>query len=43
LCRRCNVALGYLQDDPRLALQAAKYLERWQHGDDSGVERSQAS
>lgn len=29
LCRKCNVALGYLQDDANLAQRAAKYLASW--------------
>jgi len=28
LCRRCNVALGFLRDDPELADLAAAYLRR---------------
>lgn len=27
LCGRCNIALGYLKDDPRRARAAAEYLE----------------
>lgn len=30
LCRKCNVALGYLQDDADLAQRAAQYLANWQ-------------
>lgn len=28
LCHRCNVALGYLQNDPDIALRASMYLMR---------------
>lgn len=27
LCRSCNTALGFFQDDPTLCLKAAKYLQ----------------
>jgi N12 class adenine-specific DNA methylase len=26
LCRSCNLALGYLEDDPRRAIRAARYV-----------------
>jgi hypothetical protein len=29
LCNNCNVALGFLQDNPTLARKCADYLERW--------------
>jgi len=29
LCKRCNVALGMLGDDPALARGAADYLDKW--------------
>jgi hypothetical protein len=28
LCRTCNLALGYIKDDPTLARRLAAYLER---------------
>jgi hypothetical protein len=27
LCNKCNLALGFLRDDPKLALRAAEYLK----------------
>lgn len=30
LCTRCNMALGNLRDEARIALGAALYLEEWQ-------------
>jgi ATP-dependent exoDNAse (exonuclease V) beta subunit len=29
LCRRCNLALGHLLDDPILVHRAAAYLDEW--------------
>lgn len=29
LCANCNSAMGMLRDDPRIARNAAEYLERW--------------
>lgn len=29
LCRRCNTAIGQLNDDPTLLEKAAEYLKRW--------------
>lgn len=29
LCHACNVAIGFLQDDPLIAQAAADYLRRW--------------
>lgn len=43
LCRRCNSALGYLQDDPRVARQAAEYLQKWRHENAVAGDRSQVS
>jgi len=42
LCRRCNVALGYLQDDSQIARQAADYLVRWEQRG-TALKRGQAS
>ena len=29
LCHACNVALGFLNDDPELCIAAAEYLKSW--------------
>ena len=29
LCTKCNAAIGYLNDDPRLCEQAKQYLLKW--------------
>jgi hypothetical protein len=44
LCRRCNIALGYCDDDPDILLAAVAYLQTWRdqqreaHGTDPPVE-----
>jgi hypothetical protein len=44
LCRRCNIALGYCDDDPDILLAAVAYLRSWRdqqreaHGTDPPVE-----
>jgi len=30
LCRKCNLALGLFNDDPKCLRRAAEYLEKWQ-------------
>ena len=40
LCQKCNVALGYLGDDPKRVMAAARYLARSRTGSLCGVDGS---
>jgi hypothetical protein len=42
ICRRCNIAIGYLRDDSEFARRCAIYLNKWKSNSETlrGIEAS---